>query len=146
MRAGPRRGPLASEGRGSGLVAGLRDGSDNVLDRNAFDVVVDLDAGGGEMDLHVLDTLQASDLLLDLGHAGGAGESFVSQDGVGVGRVGHCGILSLLFLTDAFSVGSPRRRHLDLDLVRTDPDWSPKPTGSAREWNTSEIGTGNVRA
>src|SRR5699024_12590836 len=88
MRAGPRRGPLASEGRGSGLVAGLRDGSDNVLDRNAFDVVVDLDAGGGEMDLHVLDTLQASDLLLDLGHAGGEGESFGPQVGVGGGRVG----------------------------------------------------------
>src|SRR5699024_2443900 len=123
MRAGPRRGPLASEGRGSGLVAGLRDGSDNVLDRNAFDVVVDLDAGGGEMDLHVLDTLQASDLLLDLGHAGGAGESFGPQDGVGGGRVGHCGVLSPLFLLGTFNVGSPRRGLLDLDQARTAPPW-----------------------
>src|SRR5664279_4146355 len=58
-----------------GGVSRLGDGSDQVVDADGV-VVVDLDARGSEVDLHVLDAVETTDSLLDLRHTRRAGEAF----------------------------------------------------------------------
>ena len=78
-----------SEGGDLRLVAGLGDGVDQVLRAGALGVVVNLDAGRGEVHLHVFDAGELANLLLDLGDARGAGEALGAKDGVGGGLRGH---------------------------------------------------------
>src|SRR5699024_1892309 len=118
-RADRRRGLAALERRGGGLVAGLGHCGDDFVHGGAFGVVVDFDARGGEVDLHVLDALETADLLLDLGDAGRAGEPFGPQDSVCGGGGAHGGFpFVVVFPIDTLTIGSFRPELLDADQVR----------------------------
>src|SRR5450759_3954015 len=77
-----------SEGGRAGGVAGLGDRCDQLVDADQGRVVVDLDAGGGEVHLHGGHAVQAPDPLLDLRYAGRAGKALGAQDRVGGGGSG----------------------------------------------------------
>src|SRR5665647_410782 len=82
----PISGP--SEGDRAGGVAGLGDRRDQLVDADQGRVVVDLDAGGGEVHLYGGHAVKPPDLLFDLRNAGRAGEALGAQDRVGVGGSG----------------------------------------------------------
>ncbi|MPM53316.1 hypothetical protein SDC9_100083 [bioreactor metagenome] len=69
------------EGGRSCHIAGLGHRSHQVLDARQRRIVVDLNASRGEVHLHRRHAVQAPHLLLDLGHARGAGEALGPQDG-----------------------------------------------------------------
>src|SRR5699024_3426967 len=86
---GDRHGRVSERRRPSGVTS-LGDGGDQVVHTHYRGVVLDLDSSGGEVGFHRLDTLQPSDTLLDLGHAGRAGEAFRPHGGGGdVGGGAH---------------------------------------------------------
>lgn len=88
-----------SESRRRSLVASLGNGGNNVIDGGLGLVVVDLDAGRGEVDLHILDTLELANLLFDLLDTRGAGEA------LGVSIV--CVVVSVVMSVILFSNQCP---------------------------------------
>src|SRR5690554_515331 len=69
----------SSERRRRRLVAGLVDRGYQVVHRHLRGVVVDLDSRGRELHLHIIDAVDAADLLFDFLHARRAGKAFCAQ-------------------------------------------------------------------